>query len=709
MQIHRALFIGALLLPTMTPAAHAQDLETELDASARDYPIVLTPTRLRQSLADVPASVTIITSEQMRRYGILNVPDALRLVPGMAVTHASGNDFRINYHGTNILVPRRMNVLVDGISVYRPGLARVDWKELPVAIEDIDRIEVTRGPNSAAYGPNSLLAVVNIITKHPSDVERAMVSATVGSLNTYNLTGRFSADLGDTVLRVTANTEGDSGYDEFTRVPDPHDSTRYKRLNIRSHTRIDARSTLGIQAALVDGVSEVPFADAFQRSFPDRHVRDQYFGLNWSTSFSPVHELQFRVNYSDHKVRQSWQTCPPGAAFLPELSALHAANPVYARTILSGRVPSGGSTDDDALAASTISAIGRLGARARQPVCTTPNQDLQETRLDLELQDTYVVSDRLRFVAGLGWREERGEMDTFLGGTVSNTSHRVFGNIEYRPLPQISINAGGYFERDDLTGSSFSPRIAANFHLSPSQTLRASVTRGTRTPDFFEQRANWSYVPTDADPPLNGSRTVRFYQTAVSPGGLEEERITSREIGYLLRIPKWAGLLDVRVFDDSLTNLISEKLQVSNFEPTNGNSVRLRGAEVQAAVSPTDRWSLFLTYAYLNNSDASTILERTQYSRHSGAVGASYLTLDGWRWSLAYYGASGDGVGQNYYGREDLTISKTFKVQKARVDASLILRRLDRPSTTYFRDFGEALESRYDDRLQLFGSLRIGF
>ena len=76
---------------------------------------------------------------------------------------------------------------------------------------------------------------------------------------------------------------------------------------------------------------------------------------------------------------------------------------------------------------------------------------------------------------------------------------------------------------------------------------------------------------------------------------------------------------------------------------------------------------------------------------------------------MAYYGASGDGVGQNYYGREDLTISKTFKVQKARLDASLILRRLDRRSATYFRDFGDILESRYDDRFHLFGSLRVSF
>ena len=64
-----------------------------------------------------------------------------------------------------------MNVMIDGLSVYRPGLARVDWAEIPVAIDDIERIEITRGPNSATYGANSMMAIVNILTKHPRDTE----------------------------------------------------------------------------------------------------------------------------------------------------------------------------------------------------------------------------------------------------------------------------------------------------------------------------------------------------------------------------------------------------------------------------------------------------------------------------------------------------------------------------------------------------------
>ena len=687
----------------------AQQPVQVLDSNVGDYPVVLTPTRLRQSLADVPASVTVITADMMRAYGITNIPDALRLVPGMAITQTTGNDFRINYHGTNVLVPRRMNVLIDGISIYRPAFARVDWKEIPVAMEDIARIEVTRNPNSAAYGANSMLAIVNIITKHPSDVERAMGSTLFGSLDTFNATARVAFTLANTSVWLSANHEEDDGYDMLSRFPEPRDGTRLNRLNVRSQTQVSQRSTFGFFGAFVEGTKEEAFIDAFQKTFPDRDIRDYYLGGTWTTAFSATHELQVRANYSNHRVSQEWMTCPPTATLLPELFDLYAANPRYANTILTGRIPTGGTPRDNALLARALAAIARLGPRALQPTCTTPNQNLVETRADLELQDTFVFSDQLRVVGGIGLREERGTSQTFMAGTVSNTSYRAFANVEFKPMQWLNLNLGGYFEHDQLTGSAFSPRVGANFHISENQTVRAAWSEGVRVPDFFEQRANWTYTANDLNPPLNGSTFGRFYQSAVSPGNLKEERITSREVGYLLRVPRLGMLFDAKIFDDRLDDLISEKLQLTSFQPTNNNSVRLRGAELQLNMAPAPGWSMFAVYAYLKNTGASTELERTQYSKNSGAVGVTQTFGNGWRWSLAYYGASGDGLGENYYGREDLTITKVTSIGKTNLTTTLIARRLDKKTVTYFRDFGDILESSYDDRFQFFGYLKLSF
>lgn len=708
MKLHCVLFsLGLALTAELSAAAGS----SELPADAEPYPVVLTPTRLRQSLPDVPASVTVITADMLRKFAIRTIPEALRLVPGMAITQASGPDYRINYHGTNVLVPRRMNVLIDGVSAYQPLFARVDWTNLPIAIDDVDRIEVTRGPNSAAYGPNSLLAIVNIISRHPRDVERVFASVEKGSNGVAAATFRLGATLGDIDMRLTLNHERDGGYDVQQRAGADHDSLRMTRVNFRAVKPFGATTTLDINAGYVAGTKEVPGVDAGGVTYPDAKPQDTYFSATLTHNLSPTHQVQARAYVWADKIDQSWRTCYPTAFFLPEMFAMYRANPSYAGAILAGRRPSGGTATDDALAAAAIAAIGALGSSATSPTCATAEQGLEQRRVDLELQDTYVVSEQTRFVAGAGVRRHSGSSATYLGTDVTNTVWRGFGNLEYRPVPTLAINLGAYAERDELSGSSFSPRMAANYRLSDLQTLRFVWSRGTRTPDVQEQRANWTYTLTDAAPPLNGSSTVRLFQSARSPGGLQSERIRSIEIGYLLNVPAYGLLVDVKAFDDQLSSLISEKLQLSSFAPTNSGAVHLSGVELQANAAIAADWTVFLNYAYLRNRGATNPLEATQYSRHSGSIGTWRAFGDGWGGSIAYFGASGDGLGQSTYGRTDLTLSKRVNLAEGKAEVSLTARRLDNPQQTYFRDFGAAntLRAAYDSRWQLLGQLRVSF
>ncbi len=254
----------------------------DLDLVDSNISVVLTPTRLRQSLADVPASVTIITAEMITNFGIRNVPDALRLVPGMAVTQVTGNEYRINYHGTNILVPRRMNVLLDGISLFRPAFARVDWKDLPITIEDIERIEVTRGPNSASYGANSMLAIINIISKHPKEVEGTSFKAEYGSDSTANAMVRYGGKFGEaSTYRVTIERSQDRGFDSITGSIPSHDGTHLNKLTFRSITDIQHNETLDLQAEVVQGVNENQSVDRYQINFPDITMQDFYLSALW--------------------------------------------------------------------------------------------------------------------------------------------------------------------------------------------------------------------------------------------------------------------------------------------------------------------------------------------------------------------------------------------------------------------------------------------
>ncbi|MDR6929375.1 TonB-dependent receptor plug domain-containing protein, partial [Pseudomonas sp. BE134] len=144
-------------------------LADDLFLDNEPLPQVLTATRLKQSPAAVPGSMTVIDSELIVATGARDIAELLRLVPGMMVGNITGNQAAVNYHGTNATAARRLQVLIDGRSVYRAGLATVDWSDIPVAMEDIERIEVFRGPNTVSYGANALMAVVNIITRNPAD------------------------------------------------------------------------------------------------------------------------------------------------------------------------------------------------------------------------------------------------------------------------------------------------------------------------------------------------------------------------------------------------------------------------------------------------------------------------------------------------------------------------------------------------------------
>ncbi|MGM0680189.1 MAG: TonB-dependent receptor plug domain-containing protein, partial [Pseudomonadota bacterium] len=129
-----------------------------------DMPVVLSATRLRQSVRDAPISMTVIDRQMIDASGFTEIPDLMRLVPGFVVDYDSGHLPVTGYHMLHDRYVRHQQVLIDGRSVYTPILGGVPWVDLPITLDDIERIEVVRGPNAASYGSNSFMGVINIIT-----------------------------------------------------------------------------------------------------------------------------------------------------------------------------------------------------------------------------------------------------------------------------------------------------------------------------------------------------------------------------------------------------------------------------------------------------------------------------------------------------------------------------------------------------------------
>lgn len=700
-QYRGCLVVASLATQLALAAAPAQAQSSTLgvDPSEAEYPVVITPTRLRQSLADVPASVTIITAETMRRHGVTSIVEAMRLVPGMEVTQLSGNSYSVNYHGTQMMGPRRLNVSVDGVTIYRPGLSMIDWTLLPVALEDVDRIEVIRGTDSSAYGPNSMMAVVNILTKHPRDVERGLVSTTVGSHGLLDTAVRVGTVMGTTHVRATADTQHQSGYDDMSFPGEVRNGTHVNRLNVRAQNELADGSSLDLQAYVARGMLTIGYYELGQVGGADSRVDDARFSGRWTKAFSATHELQVNAFRTDSKTTQHWLACDFSGLFQPDVVQYVKEHKADIAANLGGVSP-------NALGTFVFSRAGLAGLSLS---CGNANNDGSESRSQVELQDTYVVSDALRFVTGLGVRYQRAFSQTYFGGAVSDSVRWAFGHAEWRPLTWLTANVGGYGEANSLSGSTFSPRVALNTKLSENQTVRMVVSKGTRTPDLFESRANWSYTLTDLTPPVNGLTTAERAFAAKSPGNLSSEHVFSRELGYLLTSRSTGLTLDARVFDDRLSNLVSGHIGLLDFSPTNQGQVRLTGAELQTTWSISPTWSVWLNYGYLINRDAGNGAEISQYSRHSGAAGVSHALSDDWQASLAHYGSSGDGPSELSYSRTDLTFVRALHMNAHAGSVSVGLSYLDTPVIRVDVGASGVQTASYRDQLALMAQFRIGF
>ena len=159
--------IAALLMPQVQAPATAQT-PVEQDFFA-DSPLILTASRLSKPLLESPASVSVITRQTIESSGVRELADLFRLVPGFVVGYHSGHAPVVTYHGLGQEFGRQIQVLIDGRSVFIPSFGGVPWSNLPLLIEDIERIEVIRGPNAVTYGANAFLATVNIITRHAAE------------------------------------------------------------------------------------------------------------------------------------------------------------------------------------------------------------------------------------------------------------------------------------------------------------------------------------------------------------------------------------------------------------------------------------------------------------------------------------------------------------------------------------------------------------
>lgn len=613
----RLLLTGIVLLnPGIAQAEEFADFDLgEPFSLTDDLPVVLTASRLKQPKAEVPASVTVIEAEHIRAWGVRTLPELMRFVPGMFVGHGDDeNNDSVAYHASGPNLMRRLQVLVDGRSVFRAGIASVTWDDIPVALEDILRIEVTRGPNAAAYGANSFLGVINIVTKHPGDTLGTRVRYRNGSQGVDDAFISHSGQNGLNSYRLTFNLQAgdgfdgryaDSGEDEF------RDSKRHGFLTGYLSRPLGADTVLNLQAAYKEGHTDIGSDDDRYRTRPYLDSEQGYLWGKLQHEFSARHQSHLQVYWQQDRRTQEGSACTLALTLDPDLYALYELNPAAANTLVdenfwvSGDISAYVATltsEERALFDSIAQKVSTDYAGVSQEVCGNANTNLTEQRVDIEWQDTVLWNDYLRTVSGIGFRRDQVDSETYFDGIKRNDTYRLFFNAEWRITSRLITNIGAMYEHEEVNSDEVSPRLALNWLLTPQQSFRLVYAEAVRSPDLLEQEPDYSLTLrniTPADNYLNAD-SAKFYMHQSLSRRLNAERIASTEVGYYGIFPDHRFEIDIKVYQDRLTQLISNPINLTTVAVRSDTEMTIDGAELQLQWRPTMDDMLWFVTAYVD-------------------------------------------------------------------------------------------------------------
>lgn len=518
-----------------------------------ELPSVATVTRLPTPKADTPAAVTVIDRDMIRATGARDLSDLFRLVPGFQVATPRGSKPAATYHGVGDEFTRRMQILIDGRSVYGALFGHVTWATQGIAIEDIERIEIVRGPNSVSYGANAFLGTINIITRHSAQNSGGSFKLTSGDNGIGDVFGRYGGQLDNGDIRVSVGYKSDEGLQELT------DDSEIRFANLRSDLQLTSNDSLLLQASVSQAkVEEGSAGSVFSPttiSTTDAHFEQ----IRWQHNFAAGNELSLQFYHNYRKLDYNFLTQPINLGF-----------------------PFG-----------TVQLPVDFDATAKQ--------------YEIELQHTLSLWEDWRFVWGIADRQDEIESEAFFADeeSVKRDLSRIFGNAEWQASPGIIVNAGVMWEDTTFAGSEYSPRLAVNYHLGSTHTLRAVWSKARRIASLFEEKGNFQFT----------FQNIPLDQTFDSQGGLDVETMTSFELGYLGQYRNTNTTLDMRIYRDRISDFISivvipavdlnDNLAASY---RNEGRITVTGIDLELSYRPSRDNRAIFTLAFMD-ADASDVAD----------------------------------------------------------------------------------------------------
>src|SRR5882672_11508804 len=436
-------FLGAFLAGTV-PAQTSQNIPDVTAITLEDLMDlqVTSVSKRAQKLADAAAAIFVITQDDIRRSGASSIPEALRMVPGLEVARIDENKWAIGSRGFNGRFDNKLLVLIDGRSVYTPLFSGVYWNVQDVLLEDVDRIEVIRGPGATLWGANAVNGVINVITKKAKATQGGLVSAGAGSQERAAGGVRYGGKLGNNTYYRAYTKYFDWGPSAYPSGMTAHDGWDALRGGFRADWTPAGANSLTLQGDIYrsrfdETLTVASLSAPYSNTFPND---GKYSGGN----------ILGRWNHTSERSSMSLQM-------------------YYDNT--------------------TITDHSLFG----------DHQNI----LDLDFQHGFHVGDSQQFVWGLGYRSIRDKNDPSF--TVSLQPNQVTLN-QFSTFVQdeislvdnrLQITLGSKFERNEFTGFEVEPNARLLWNLTPNQSIWTAVSRAVRTPALTEEglRLNSAVIP----------------------------------------------------------------------------------------------------------------------------------------------------------------------------------------------------------------------
>ena len=637
----------AVLLLSLTGAAQGQKAARDLtEASLEDLMniVVTTVSKKEQKLSRAAAAVFVITQEDIRRSGMTTIPDLLRMVPGLQVEQMQSGTWAVSARGFNSQASDKMLVMVDGRSIYSPLSKGVFWDQQDILLEDIERIEVVRGPGATLWGANAVDGVVNIITKSAVDTQGSVVTAGAGPGGQALGGLRFGGALGD-----------NGHYRIFSKYSEGHDlsvagmnldGTRSLHGGFRADWTLSSRNTLTLEGDLYHtssgetlGMFQLtpPFVNVTRTSTRDAGGD---LMLNWSQRQSDRSQTALRV-YVDHSgandpLENSGQSTVD-VDFQHQLTLSESNGLVWGlgfrdsaerQESKSFNLSVSPPHREDRLFSAFVQDQWKIlgdqlthrqsdGSKTELRVYFDSHDrndlDLHATdsTIDVDFQQELALSESNDLIWGLGLRNSVGDSTgtlsvSFAPPHYNNPLFSGFVQDQWKLADgRFSVIVGSKIEHNNYTGVEIQPSARLLWSPDNHHTMWAAVSRAVRTPSAADRdlRAIGGVFPGEGGTPTG----IGIF----GDPSFRSENLLAYELGYRLQAKRRFSV-DASTFYNVYRHLGThepgEPFYEANPQPAHviipiraSNQMHGDGfgAEISSTWNVTERWRLIPSYTWL--------------------------------------------------------------------------------------------------------------